>query len=1358
MAAYAQPDQFRFKHLTVDEGLSHTDANDIVQDQRGFIWIATYFGITRYDGYMIKKFYNNNEPVKNAFKNRVRCLFADVQDKLWIGTEGGIQCFDPNSENYTDFRVVNGSSFTPEKLCKTGIDRIYVLANERLINFKIAGKNLLSKQVKELANKRVFDICLAADGELWVSSSEGIFSVSPGGTVRKVPISGNHQQEIRTLYVNRHKKLLFAADNRIYVAGKKTGHSTFFVEHSVTLGDRKSARQIVEDAKGNFWINTSAEIIMLNRQLRLKQVIKPGQGTYDLNAGTLAKLLIDRSQCLWVATFSGGVNYCDLNQKKFYTFRHNPENQNSLSGNYVRSILADSSTLWVGTMGKGLNQYNLKNQVFKHFNTRTAGLQLKSDNVLSLTMDNEKRLWIGTYAGLQVVDPLLLKGVTLNGEKSFPNFMIENLAKDCFGNIWFGNHTNRFGVIWKDRYSNYHVRYHGEGYFILPDESKPQIMVSSTHGLDRYQINNEGNIKGDISYRADGGQNELTSNYTYPICKQNDSVYWVGTIGGGLNQLRITGNGKYVIENMNKGFEIFKDVESMEIDRSGNIWMGGNGLQCLDLKKRTLTKYDKNDGLQGNSFKVGTSFKGPDGRLYFGGINGLNFFDPTEISANTIPAQPVVTDMLINNQHPVYKTDQPISDAQPEVFTDGKSIQLNYLQNNFVIFFSAMHYPNPLKCRYRYKLIGFDEQWIYTDGKKPSAFYSNLNYSDYRFVVEATNNDGVWSPVQAQLLLTVTPPWWKNTTAKIFYGIVILSILIGIYIYQARWYILKEDMAVRAVNEAKREEMHHHREELYQQQLMFFTNISHEFRTPLTLIIGPLEALIKENENSPLQSSYQMMLRNAKRLINLITELMNFKKIADSVIRLQVQQLDIIAFCKGIATEFDEIAVSKQISFQFQHHLKVSADQEYKSWFDVQVLEKIIYNLLNNAFKYTNANGSVIFEVYTDQARFQSSYNIHFNFKNQEYRAKQYIYFRVADTGIGITEESITKIFDRYYRISNSHLGSGIGLALVKSLTHLHKGDIDVYSERNQGTEIIIAIPCGDNDYTSHEKMAGINSQSAQLEMADHSVLLPETAVVKPQQLQPRAGKTILIVDDNTELRLFLRQVLEKEYQVFEAENGQKALNSALENMPNLVISDIMMPLMDGIEFSRSIKERFETRHIPIILLSAKDALDTKIAGLESGADFYFAKPLSVDLLLLTIQNIFHQHAVLKETYTNNYLSEATELVSSEKDKEFINKLLNIIEENMENTELDVDFLCKHLYVSRTKLYQKIKSITDQSVAEFIRTVRLKRSIIIMTHEDITMSEVADRVGLQSSSNFSRAFKKEYGKSPMQFMQSLKTS
>ncbi|AYL94949.1 response regulator [Mucilaginibacter celer] len=1350
--AHSQPFPYKFNYLTVDEGLSHTDANYIVQDKQGYIWVATFFGLDRYDGYSVKKFYNSNTPLNNAFKNRLICLYPDNDGNIWLGTEGGLQCFNARLEKYTDFIETGGAKTSFQKIIKPAGDLIYVYTGSQLKIFRVKGNTIEIQKTETQANFHVNDFAADKNGTLYLSGNKGLLRLDNNNRLHYVVINSFPGQELAHLFFDRWDNLMVSAKNTLWLLNK-TG-SSFSARGQFVCKGYPEIRGMARSSHGDYWISTPGAVLRLDNKLNFIQAVSDKSSPQGLNSNSLSKIFIDRTDCLWICTFGGGVNYCDLNEKLFYTLQHNPEIPNSLAGNHIRSVMVHGDDIWIGTTANGLNRYNLKTQKFSYYNAYNSPVKLKSDAVTALLFDNDRNLWIGSSSGIDILKPegTLWKPA---GSELFPTHVIDCFAKDYYGNIWFGNHQDNLGVIWKDAQNRYRIKYYGEGYFIYADKNRPQLLVSSIHGLKRMIIDKEGTVLKSFSYNASASKpNSLSSDYTYPIDKQNDSTYWIGTIGGGLNKLVLREkNDTYAITTYAGSYGIFNDVESLEVDDAGNIWMGGNGLECFNPVTGKLIRYDKNDGLQGNSFKVGASYKADDGRLYFGGIKGLNYFYPSQIKPNGIPAQPVFTDILINNQRPAYGDVDSSKNAIPRVIDYCDKLNLNYLQNNFVISFSSMHFANPLKCRFRYKLEGFDKDWKYTNGKNPAAAYSNLDYAAYKFVVEATNNDGTWSKTKAEIMVTVTPPWWKSGFAKVVYAILFLSGLAGIYIYQARWYRLKREMEVRAINENKREEMHQQREELYQQQLMFFTNVSHEFRTPLTLILGPLESLIGQNKNPALDYSYQLMYRNAKRLMNLISELMNFKKVADSIIRLQVQPLMISQFCKDLTWEFQNLAVNKSISFEVNQAESLAADT---APFDVQVLEKILFNLLNNSFKYTNAGGKVSFDVFFDLSSFKPSFNTGFELLNKGHRAKKYIYFRVADTGIGISGDSITRIFDRYYRISKNHLGSGVGLALVKSLTQLHKGDIYVYSERYKGTEIIIGIPWGEENYTLAEK-AVAGGAEAQLETIDHAILtqLPGSELIDtPTPVKSR--KHLLLVEDNHELRAFLKQAFERYYIIYEAEDGKQGFEIATQKVPDLIISDVMMPGINGIELCKLLKEQFETSHIPFVILSAKDALDTKIEGMESGADFYFAKPLSIDLLLLTVSNIFEQAEKLKQRYTKDYLSEATGLVHSEKDKEFFRKLINVIEDNIQDLNLDVDFLCKHLYISRTKLYQKIKSISDQSVGEFIRTVRLKRAILIMTHEDVSMNEVADRIGLQSNSNFSRAFKKEYGKSPLQFMQSLK--
>lgn len=1348
---FSQSYSYKFNYLTVDEGLSHTDANDLAQDKHGYIWVATYFGLDRFDGYAVKKYYNNNNPLKNAYKNRIRKIYPDEDGNIWLSTEGGIQYFDPRSEQYIDF-VENSKNGPPrlEKMLKPVGNLLYGLYGGALKVYRIEGKTLQQQQLDLPKDVYFSDVISAGGSLLYLSSNKGIWTLDKELRFSKISIEGLAEEKFSLVALDHHQRLITMVAHTAYVLNKNKGaDQNFSISRQFSHSDFINVRSIVQNNAADYWFVTGKNLIRLDKSFQYIQTINNKSSAGSLNSHSLTRGIIDRSGCLWVSTFGGGVNYCDLNAKLFYTLKHHPEVSNSLSGNYVRSIFADGDDLWVGTTTNGLNLYNFNTRNFIYYNRNHSSVKLKTDAVTALTKDNEGNLWIGSDTGIEILKANRRELWRPTGYENFPSYIIETLVKDYYGNIWFGNHANKFGVIYKDKQNIYQVKYYGEGYFIFADKNKPQLFVSSTHGLQRIAVDNQGNIVKSVTYRGASKPNSLSSDYTYPVSKQNDSTYWIGTIGGGLNQLFLRTSGKDRIKNFSENTGIFKDVESLEIDDEGNIWMGGNGLQSLNAKTGKLVMYDKNDGLQGNSFKVGSSFKGADGRLYFGGISGLNYFFPKDIKANNIDARPILTDLLINNQKPNYTMGNAIGYVS--------ELKINHLQNNFIIFFSSMHFANPLKCRYRYKLVGFDKEWKFTDGKNPSAAYSNLDFNRYKFIVQATNNDGLWSKTQAETYILITPPWWKSDVAKVVYLFLFILGLSAIYIFQARWYRLKREIAVQQVNESKREEMHKQREELSEQQLMFFTNISHEFRTPLILILGPLENLIRQNNNAGLNNAYQLMFRNAKRLLNLITELMNFRKVADHMIKLQVEQIPIHQFCTDIAKEFETLALNKNISFKLNDHTYNEQSSPVDGYFDGQILEKILFNLLNNSFKYTEEGGEIVFDIFIGMSNFNPSFATGIQLLNEHYRSDEYIYFRVSDSGIGISKDSIHKIFERYARVSTQHLGSGIGLALVKSLTELHKGDIYVYSERNKGTEIIIGIPLGEQNYDDSEKRITENIYAAKLEPIDHYTQIA-SAVYENEKVQVpgKITKHILLVDDNRELRSFLKQTLEQHYFVYEAEDGNAGLELAIEHAPDLIISDVMMPIRDGIEFCKLIKEKFETRHIPFIILSAKDALEAKIEGMESGADFYFVKPLSTELLLLTVQNIFERAEKLKERFNKNYLTEATDLVHTEKDKEFMNKLLTLIENNIKDPDLDVDFICDNLYISRTKLYNKIKSITEQSVGEFIRTIRLKKAIQIMTHEDVAIYEVAERIGLQSSSNFSRVFKKEYGKSPLQYIQSLK--
>lgn len=788
--SFCQAYPYKFHYLTVDEGLSHTDANDIAQDKNGYIWVATYFGLDRFDGYSVKKYYNNNVPVKNAFKNRITCIYPDENGNIWLGTEDGLQCFITDSEKYIDFKEPErGANPRFSRLFKSAGNILYGLNGTLIKSYLIKGTRLEEQQVNIPSDIRFSDMAPDNNGVLYLTSNKGLWTLDEKGTFKNVVLTGLVEQDLSGLYFDKKANLLVSSANKVFLI--KSINNTLSVARKFPGATKNGIKNIVENDKADYWLNDGEALIRLDSNLNLIQIINSKTSQGSLNSNSITRVFIDRSECLWVGTFGGGVNYCDLNEKLFYSLQHNPEVPNTLSGNHIRSVLEDGEDLWIGTTANGLNLFNLKTQTFNYYNTYNSAVKLKSDAITSLTFDNDHNLWIGSAGGIEILKKNRKELWRPPGYENFPSYVIETIVRDCYGNIWFGNHVNQYGVIWKDAAGNYHVKYYDEGYFILADNKKPQLYISSTHGLKRVVIDQKGNIVSSFTYMASSSSNSLSSNYAYPISRQNDSVYWIGTMGGGINRLSIKNN-TYTIKAYAGNYGVFNDVESVEIDNDGNIWMGGNGLEELNPVTGKLLQYDKNDGLQGNSFKVGSSCKGADGRLYFGGINGLNYFYPRQIKANEIPAQPVLTDILINNEKQHYGNGDSSQNSIPQAIGYARNLTLSYLQNNFVIFFSAMHYANPVKCKYRYKLIGFDKDWKFTDGSNPSAAYSNLDFNTYKFVVEATNNDGAWSKSAAETAIIINPPWWKSNGLKTIYVLLILAVLTGIYIYQARWFRLKK--------------------------------------------------------------------------------------------------------------------------------------------------------------------------------------------------------------------------------------------------------------------------------------------------------------------------------------------------------------------------------------------------------------------------------------------------------------------------------------------------------------------------------------------------------------------------------------
>ncbi len=1379
---FAQTSNLRFRHLTVDNGLSNGEVTSILQDKKGFIWIGTNSGLNRYDGYTTEVYYNNTGGNKSAYFNRISGLCLANNNSLWISTEAGLTLFDPSVMAFQKIQIANKAdeALLSEPILKLLVvrDKIYTVSAKKINVYEVGKNNVLTRVPFNVSSLTwpIFDIKKDNKNRVWVTHAGGISLFGRGNTGRSMVLAPSlgiatalHTDDNGDLYISMEQglyKLGADAIQNLYkqsVVPLKLDISILqqIAVYTFAIRNIPNSYSLQRDAEGNFWLSSSSG---------LKKIIPNSGNIVSFNPIEYVKstisdnlvntLFIDRSACLWVGTFDGGVNIADLNQKPFQLLQRTPNSVNTLSSNHVRALLEDEKgNLWIGTGNGGLNYYDIDRNQYTKFQPSNSGLE--SGNIRSLSEDKLGRLWIGTETSISVRNrdgSIVNLRPGMSNNRTTANYTA--VATDALNQVWAGSWNNGLSRINYKSNNDYTIEHFSakgavKGLlsdrvaFIYADSNKSELLVGTDLGLNHIFLNPDGTINKITSYNG-SGDNTLSSTFVRQVVRQGDSVIWVGTFGGGLNKINLSENGRYTIKHINdNSSKVLRDIECMLMDDNGNLWLAGKVLAKYNPQKNEFIYFDVNDGLQGNSFLRGVAYKGGSGKLYFTGTNGITYFTPTIIESNKIQPRVTFTNLFINGI-PAGSTEFKHNFSQSISYTN--DLRLNESQNNFSVQFSSMHFANPERCRFRYKLEGYDIDWRYTDASNRFASYSNLDFGNYKLKVEASNNDGLWSAEAEELNIFILAPWWKSTTAKGVYVLLLLGITYAIWRNRKSWFELKRKLHYKELEEKKQEEIH-------KMKLQFFTNISHEFRTPLTLILGPTEKLLHQENNKGDQHNYlRLIYSNARRLLGLINELMDFRQAETDNFQLKVMDGNLGKFVDSIAQEFNELASNRSMVY----NIRVTEDLP-NIYFDPNIVEKITVNLVSNAFKYTEINGSIEIEILDSLAHFKPKFANHIHIKSQE-SVNTFIWIRVADTGIGIAANSIENIFDRYFRINNQgrekHLGTGVGLALVKSLVELHRGELHVYSERYKGTEFLVGLPLARNIYNqsdiSNDKRRPIDIESLHytIDWFESDLKDPQpfsTNVAKPQK-SANGIKRILVVEDNEEMRRFLVDSLSGEHEVIEAADGLEGYSKASEYLPDLIVSDLMMPGLDGNELCKKIREDVNTSHTPIVLITANASVETHIESAESGADIYFPKPFSIRLLQATINNLFDSRARLKEKYNKDVFAETREIANNQKDKDFLDEFIAIIEENMESEDLDVEMICRKIGMSRTKLYGKIKGITGQPIGEFTRLLRLKKAAKIMVAEDIPILEVMDRVGIQSQSYFIKQFKKEFGKTPSAFI------
>ncbi len=1098
----AQAPKLHFTHLSGEQGLSNSTIETICQDSRGFIWIGTRDGLNRYDGHEMQVYRYDPADSNSLSDSYIRCIYEDKTHQLWIGTSNGLNRLDPATNHFFRYkhRDTDGNS-----LSHNGITALLEDRTGRLwVATAGGGLNSFDQRTGRFTHfpagpDQIF--CMQEDhsGSIWMGSQNGLYCLhlANNSFTRLVnPVITNPSgNTILAIQEDRQGNIwLGTEDDGLYLLDPLQKTFTRFAHSDkapLSLGNNM-IKCLLTDHQGRLWagsINGGLNLLNAPAGNFFHYAYEPNNVS-SLSQRTVSALFEDRQGNLWVGTHRGGINIYSPGTKKFNLYRQETS-PNSLSYNDVKTFCEDrdgNGNVWIGTDGGGVNLFNRNQQTFRHydydpFNTRSLG----SSAVLDIMQDREGALWVSTWGGgLNLFDKtngsFIRYQVDPADSHSISSNFVQKTFEDDEGHLWVGTYYGGLNLF--DRTKKQFTR-------ILMDPSGKTGL--SGKNIVSLHEDKEGRI---WIGTDDGGLNcyhQGTRHFTHYFNTEEKVPDLRVLFSDSKGRLWVGQKGLYLLDAARDSFRLYTDtgglatefIKGITEDEQGNLWLAtSNGLTRFNPDTHAYKKYNTGDGLQDQEFEANAYLKTKDGEMFFGGIDGFNCFYPGAIRSNLFIPPIYITGFQLSNRKIVPgENDSPLQ----EDISLTREIRLTYRQSTFSFNFAALNYTTPENNQYAYMLEGLDKDWNYV-GKENRAVYTNLGPGDYVFRVKAANNDGLWNEKGATIRLIITPPFWKKGW---FTGLLIVLALVCLYAF----YRFRTQLKLKELEAAKKEEIR-------QVQLQFFTNISHEFRTPLSLILGPLEKMMREQAQPAFSRYYQTMYRNAQRLLSLINELMDFGKLESGALKLSVQPSHLNAFMEEIAEEFRDWAIQKEIDFTLQlppepspdasqhpqsspQHPQSSSQHPHSpspayrdTWFDRQVLEKIVLNLLHNSFKYTKIGGQITLEVLPSLESFRPSFANELVLENN-FRGGSYAYIRVADTGIGISKDSIHHLFERYYRITESHLGSGVGLAFVKSLALLHKGDIYVYSERLKGTEILIGIPIGQDDYRKDEKRATSRSEGA---------------------------------------------------------------------------------------------------------------------------------------------------------------------------------------------------------------------------------------------------------------------------------------
>lgn len=1358
-SSFSQNTKSDYNFVSLKEGLPKVGIYSITQDNYGFTWIGTNgSGLYKFDGNDYTSYKNKYEDSTSISSNLVFSSYLSRSNELWVGTEDGLNLYNRGLDKFKKIKIpINGIKEANISVLSINEDnnRNLYIGTRQYGLFKMNLNTGTIESVNHIENSvpAINSIQVNSAGAIYLGTSLGLRKVD---TINKKIVKPKVLNGASNIDFDAPiQYMLTDAKNNLWTGTYGKGVYRYeFKDNTISnLSNypisNKRLLSLVELPDYTFLVGTENDGLfhLSSNGDIIKTYLYNKKEEHSILSNSIWSLYLDKNQRVWMGYYNNGIAISDKLFDKFNDIESLANNENSLQTGSVTGIDTDSdNNLWISMDGGGIDFLDKKTSEIRHINTLDTSLYsgLTSNYIQAILIDSQETLWAGSWDnGIYILKKGDTKFTNINVQNSNGELLsnaVLSFAEDNDGIIWIGTFysglysfnpiTSELTHYNANEFSKFNINTSDVRKILV--DSDGAIWLGTTAGLFRINKTNDDQlaVSSFANRMGEAFHMQKSTSHILSLYESSNKDIWIGTRGSGLCRFDKT-NDEF------KWYNKFSDLEEENIagileDKEGNIWISGNsGISKLNIVTNEVTNYTLNDGLLSDDFNFNAALRDDQGVLYFGNYKGVDYFNPKDLSINSSVPSLFFTGLRIFNKAIVpNEEDSPLS----KVISETKSLEFNHTQSVFTIDYTAINYTRPEKNQYAYYLEGLEESWNYV-GSQRSATYTNLDSGDYIFKLKAANNDGIWNEEPLELKITILPPWWKTNWA-IFAYLVLFSL--GIYllnkITQNR---IKEKQLIKNERTIRAQE-----EELHEKKMQFFTNISHEFRTPLTLMINPLKDIINdETLNLPekTKEKHKIIYKNTDRLYRLINELMDVRKLELNKFRISALKINLFDFTKDIVSYFKEEAYSRNIQLDFDSDIA-----EIFVWADQKMLEKIIFNILSNAIKVTPDGGAIDVMLTSSDKYVLPLLN-----KNETTKTVEII---ISDTGPGLKEKQAKKIFERFYQVENLNKsyygGTGIGLEVVQSFVKLHKGKVEVESEFGKGTAFKIIFPRGKKHFSKKQIVSDENEVYVQKEILMENIVLSQNddkqVIEDEQKAKNKKLNRLLLVEDNIELRNYLKNELMQDYKISTANNGVEGIELAKTILPDIIITDVVMPEMNGFEFCKLIKNDIQTSHIPLLMLTAKTRVDDRIEGIGLGADAYMIKPFDMRLLKLRLSQLITSRKLIFDKYFSKISGAEENANAVPIDKEFIQKVLTYINDNISDPDLNVEALASQLNLSRSQLYRKIKTLTGQTVNQFLRNVRLERAKQILETGSSNVSEVCYKVGFSSPSYFTKCFKAHF--------------